>query len=275
MSGCERYEEMISALSDGELSAKEEAELRAHMEQCPDCRAMYEAFAAVGEAIGAQEVPATLHSGIMDKVHTAEKASRTQHTIIRLRPILAAAACLVVLVGTVFALKNTVFPARSDAMKAVPAAAPQAAEKAAGFASGGTSGAAEAPAVPEEEIQSDAIFESKVEAAEAPAPDMGVNAALDAVEAPEAPKAVAARTAAFMIRMEARTDAGLTGIVTDTNGLSIVSENAQVTVLWDGDSSAWEIGTLLEVTVDAQARSGDEGGIRAVDVIPAEVAPVQ
>ena len=300
MNECERFEEMISALLDGELSADEEAEVRAHMEHCPDCRAMYEAFAAVGEAVGAQEVPATLHSGIMDKVHAAEKASRTQHTIVRLRPILAAAACLVVVVGTVFALKNTVGFGRS--MKSASTAeiphADEARKEAAMapdmgtvYAAGGnvdTSADSAAP-IPEAAAPESIIFDSKMEIKEE-SNDLGVN---DALMAPEAPKEIAAESGAaeareepkqandaarivpFTIRMEARTDAGLTGIVTDTNGLSIVSENAQVTVLWDGDSSAWEIGTLLEVIVDAQTRPDNDGCIRAVSVAPAEVAPMQ
>ena len=56
MNECERFQEMISALLDGELSAEEEAELRAHMAECPDCAAMAAAFAAVSEAVAAQDV---------------------------------------------------------------------------------------------------------------------------------------------------------------------------------------------------------------------------
>lgn len=300
MNECERFEEMISALLDGELSAEEEAEVRAHMEHCPECRAMYEAFAAVGEAIGTQEVPATLHSGIMDKVHAAEKARRTQHTIVRLRPILAAAACLIVVVGTVFALKNTVGFGRS--MKSASTAAvphtdearpeiAMAPDTGTMYVTGGASGASakSAAPVPEAAAPETIIFDSKMETKEE-SYDQGVNSAL---MAPEAPKEAAAEsgaaeareepvrpdaarsTVAFTMRLEARTDAGLTGTVTDAGDRSVVSENAQVTVLWDGDSSAWENGTLLEIVVDAQVRPEADGGIRAVGVAPAEVAPVQ
>ena len=118
MNACERYEEMISALLDGELSGEDEAALRAHMEACPSCRAMYEAFAAVGGAVRGQDVPATLHEGIMTKVRAAERAGKTQHTIIRLRPILAAAACFIVLIGTAVALNNTTGFARRNAKSA-------------------------------------------------------------------------------------------------------------------------------------------------------------
>lgn len=300
MNECERFEEMISALLDGELSAGEEAEVRAHMEHCPECRAMYEAFAAVGEAIGTQEVPATLHSGIMEKVHAAEKASRTQHTIVRMRPILAAAACLIVVVGTVFALKNTVGFGRSmksastaeiphaDEARPEIAMAPDTGTM---YVTGGASGASakSAAPVPEAAAPETIIFDSKMETKEE-SYDQGVNSALMAPEAPkeavtesgaaearEEPKQpdVAKGTAVFTMRLEARTDACLNGTVMDAGDRSVVSENAQITVLWDGDSSAWEIGTLLEVIVDAQTRPEDDGGIRAVGVAPAEVAPVQ
>ena len=94
MNECERYETMLSAYLDGELPEAEEAELKAHLANCPDCAAMYEAFSAVGEAVRTQDVPDTLHSRIMETVRAAEKASRTQRAIIRLRPIFAAAAFL-------------------------------------------------------------------------------------------------------------------------------------------------------------------------------------
>ncbi len=183
MNECERYQELISGMIDGELSAEEEAEVRAHLAQCPECSAMYEVFAAVGEAIRDQDVPDTLHAGIMANISAAEKARRTQHTIVRLRPILAAAACLVVLVGTVFALKNTMFPAR-NAMKAADAEAPKAMAPSVMYAGSGASGAAQ----PAESTEESAIMESKIATAGTPTADTAANAVMDAVEAPkEAP----------------------------------------------------------------------------------------
>ena len=44
MSACERYEADLSALLDGELDAERETALRAHMADCPDCQALYDAF---------------------------------------------------------------------------------------------------------------------------------------------------------------------------------------------------------------------------------------
>ena len=189
MSGCERWEQMISALLDGELSPEEETELRAHMAACPDCAAMYEAFAAVGAAVRAQDVPDTLHVQIMETVHAAQKASRTQSKIVRLRPILAAAACLIFVVGTVFALKNTVGFGRS-AMKSERADATMEAPMAPGsnatFAAGKTGGASAAAAPDMAMAEDTGILESKAEAAGVPTEGTSVfNAAADSPEAPK------------------------------------------------------------------------------------------
>ena len=124
MTECEKYQELISAMLDGELTESERAQVEAHVKNCDECRAMYEAFAALGSAIVPDEdVPDTLHSGIMEKVNAAAKAKNTQQKIVRLRPILAAAACLVVIVGTVFALKGNL-----PGMKSAESEAPNAAE---------------------------------------------------------------------------------------------------------------------------------------------------
>ena len=50
MKDCEYYREKISCLMDGELSPEETAGLEAHIEGCPECRALYEAFTAVSAA---------------------------------------------------------------------------------------------------------------------------------------------------------------------------------------------------------------------------------
>ena len=123
MTDCEKYQELISAMLDGELTDAERAEVEAHVRDCDECRAMYEAFSAVSGAMDAVDVPDTLHSGIMDKVNAAAKAKKTHGTIVRLRPVLATAACLAVIVGTVFALKGNL-----GGMKNADTAAPAAAE---------------------------------------------------------------------------------------------------------------------------------------------------
>ena len=190
MTECERFEEQLSALLDGELTAEEEAEARAHMAACPDCRAMYEAFAAVGDAIGGQDVPDTLHDGIMEKVRAAEKAGRTQHTIVRLRPVLAAAACLVVLVGTVFALRNNAgFRSKADKAASTEAAVPMA--PAAGFSATGGSVPAEAAPEAAEDL---GILESKVAEGAVNGGIMNFDSSVTEEEPREAPATGAANT---------------------------------------------------------------------------------
>lgn len=103
MRNCVEYEELISALLDGELSPEEQSEVEAHIAQCPQCAAMYDAFAAVS-AVETADLPENLHTDIMNKVGMAAKAMKTQAKIVRLRRTFASAACLVVLVGTLFSI---------------------------------------------------------------------------------------------------------------------------------------------------------------------------
>lgn len=78
MIDCEKFEEMISARLDGELSPEDERLLQAHLDKCPSCRAMAEVFSAVSKASRKSvDVPAGLHESIMSAVKSAaaEKAS--------------------------------------------------------------------------------------------------------------------------------------------------------------------------------------------------------
>lgn len=105
MTECEKIQEKISELIDGELSAADETEVRAHIAHCPDCAALYAAFSAVSEAASEPEdVPETLHAAVMDRVRRAEKALRFQRGFRRWRPAAICAAALIVVVGTVFAV---------------------------------------------------------------------------------------------------------------------------------------------------------------------------
>lgn len=51
MSGCENYEEMLSAWLDGELGDEEESSLMQHLESCPGCRSRSEGFRSVDRLI--------------------------------------------------------------------------------------------------------------------------------------------------------------------------------------------------------------------------------
>ena len=143
MISCEKIQEMISSMLDGQLNDDERATVEEHIALCSECAAMYEDFSALSISLKEEfsAVPATLHDNIMGGV----KAKRKKSRIIPLRAYLSAAACLVVVVGAVLAVgTGRSYDAAAPADPAAPAAladpgAPPAA------------GAAEAPMAPDME----------------------------------------------------------------------------------------------------------------------------
>ena len=110
MSKCETIRELISAMLDGELSRADAETVGAHIAQCDDCRAMYQAFQALSAGLTAEEpVPEDLHENIMSTIRAADQAMHRQKKLIRLRSVLALAAGLIVVVGTVFAFNSSLF----------------------------------------------------------------------------------------------------------------------------------------------------------------------
>ena len=66
MKNCEYYEELIGAALDGEITAEEDKELRAHLESCEVCRSFYEAMQAISgtdDALG--DVPENFTTNVM------------------------------------------------------------------------------------------------------------------------------------------------------------------------------------------------------------------
>ncbi|MGN1001691.1 MAG: zf-HC2 domain-containing protein [Oscillospiraceae bacterium] len=126
MRECERIQELISLLLDGELSEAEEQTVREHIADCAECREMYEAFAAVSDAMRADAapVPDGLHEKIMDGVRAAGR--KKPGRVIHLRRYVTAAACLVVILGAVLALGRGGMGFDSAASTANSAAAPAA-----------------------------------------------------------------------------------------------------------------------------------------------------
>lgn len=109
MNVCERYEIMISAMLDGELDERERAELSAHIAGCERCAALAAAFAASSGALAEEELeepPAGLHDAVMEKVGAAAKVRRSQARFMRLRPVIAAAACAAVVAVTLLAANS-------------------------------------------------------------------------------------------------------------------------------------------------------------------------
>ena len=95
------YEEQICAMLDGELSEAEEASLRAHLNECEECRAFLAAMEAVHglAARDLPEAPAELTKNVMARVR-AEAAPEKKTGKIRhfpFKPLAAAAAAAVVL----------------------------------------------------------------------------------------------------------------------------------------------------------------------------------
>ena len=110
MKNCEYYEELIGAALDGEITAEEDKELRAHLESCEACRSFYEAMQAISgtdDALG--DVPENFTANVMTRVHEAaapaEKPAKKKASIQRLVTrygALAAAVAVAIWAGVTF-----------------------------------------------------------------------------------------------------------------------------------------------------------------------------
>lgn len=95
---CERYLDLISARLDGELTAQEEAELSAHLQECPECRAIADDMNNLRSAFSALEevdAPAELSQSVMSKIKAERGAARRRFV----RRISGLAACFVLCFG--------------------------------------------------------------------------------------------------------------------------------------------------------------------------------
>ena len=95
---CDKYLDLISARLDGQLTVQEEADLTAHLQTCPTCRAiakdmegLHSALAAVGEV----DAPPELSQTVLSKIRVEKRPNRRR----TLRQLSALAACLVLCVG--------------------------------------------------------------------------------------------------------------------------------------------------------------------------------
>lgn len=140
MKNCEYYEELIGAALDGEITAEEDKELRAHLESCEACRSFYEAMQAISgtdDALG--DVPENFTANVMARVHEtaapAEKPAKKKVSIQRLVTrcgALAAAAAVAIWAGVTFsgtfAAKGASSTAREESEIAMYSAAEDSAE---------------------------------------------------------------------------------------------------------------------------------------------------
>ncbi len=195
MSQCEIYQELISRMVDGDLSAREEADLARHIETCPDCAALFRAFSALSSQIGEdlEESPFDLRDNVMAEIHREEIRRRNRIPTI-LRSVLSAAACVALIVGVYLGVsitqgKNLV----TAAYEAVPAAAEEklaaAEEEVRAMPEAAPAAAEEAPA--EEAADAPTLQTNAVEAApesDHPLLGMGSTASVPAETAQEQPE---------------------------------------------------------------------------------------
>lgn len=82
MTPCDRYQEQLSCLLDGELSPEERRKLAAHIRTCPDCRGMYEAFRGLSAVLAEETVapPEDLTARIMSAVRAAPAPAHPSRT---------------------------------------------------------------------------------------------------------------------------------------------------------------------------------------------------
>ena len=122
MENCSYYEELVSAVLDGEATEEEETALFAHLEGCGSCRAYYEALRALSLAAedGLPDPPADFTARVMERVRAAEKP-RKKAAVIRF-PVrslaVAAAAALVLWAGFHVTLGKGMGSAASESPRA-------------------------------------------------------------------------------------------------------------------------------------------------------------
>lgn len=95
---CDKYLDLISARLDGELTAQEEADLTAHLQSCPACRAIAEDMKGLHSALTdlcEADAPPELSQTVMAKIKVERRQSRRRV----LRQLSGLAACLLLCVG--------------------------------------------------------------------------------------------------------------------------------------------------------------------------------
>ncbi len=109
MIGCEKYQEIMSRMLDGEVEESEKTELQAHLAVCSECRGIYEAFNAISLSLEVEEAPASLAPGVMKAVRemaASEPEPQIPLRLVKRKPrmfarVAAMAACLAIIVFAV------------------------------------------------------------------------------------------------------------------------------------------------------------------------------
>lgn len=121
---CNEVQTLISAMLDNELSEEERASVQAHIAACPDCKRMYDAFAALSDSLQDLEAPpADFTETVMRSVRAAAKPPVRKRRWIQ--GFAAMAACLALIL---FAGRSLILPAakgeRADSTDVNNAVAP-------------------------------------------------------------------------------------------------------------------------------------------------------
>ena len=120
MENCSEMQELISRLLDEDLSGGERSALMEHLEGCPTCRAMYEAFSALSDSLQSEleEPPESLHENVMAELRREQIRKRNRRPW---RTVLSVAAVAALVLGIRFAVLDR------DASDGLRAKAPMAA----------------------------------------------------------------------------------------------------------------------------------------------------
>ncbi len=96
---CDKYLELMSAVLDGEATAKERNTLDGHLADCPSCQALFDELSAQSGALRELDcqLPAHLHGHIMDSL-PPQDAPAKKGKVIRWQRWGSLAACLVLVV---------------------------------------------------------------------------------------------------------------------------------------------------------------------------------
>lgn len=101
---CEQMLELLSARLDGELNQTEEQAVQAHLEQCPECRALWEQISALQFSLDDLETipaPEDFAQGVMARVRQESRRPKVvplwKHR--QVKALMGVAACAALIVG--------------------------------------------------------------------------------------------------------------------------------------------------------------------------------
>ena len=123
MENCEAMQELLSRMLDEDLDAAEQRELAEHLKNCPDCRAMYEAFSALSGQLRSDlaEPPESLRENVMAEIRREQIRAKNRRPW---RYALAVAAMAALVIGVHFAAGNRMVADLSQSVEITASAQP-------------------------------------------------------------------------------------------------------------------------------------------------------